>query len=364
MSYLDLLGFDPSDFAAIAEASSLFPQSKTVRLELNKRVAFTGSMTHKNANGDPITKTLPCYATLRSAKLTRLSLAQHTSISKEINSQYFLASGVFKDVQMDIELALPNGEIVGFYDFMANLVSNAAGLKMSTDEFLTKCADMKIDYASGLPLFWQHFGANRDKFADLAKKFKDAGATPDANPKLRALMSKENSHIKGVLQLAEGIPVTAMEIGSVDRSENPRNQGFINFLDAQFSQIMRVIGFAKKADVIKSQLTAASGWSQKRVSEAEQKITLYSQMSKQYASNWAGAQERLIKVAEKKYETDQTNPRFDPTHAPCGRFTLLTNGEEYKVDLWKDSRIDAPEAAPKANPNSLVFNDDEMEEPV
>lgn len=313
MSMLSKFNLDDV-FGAITD-TELFEGSGTTTLTVGKRVPYAATI-----NGISV----PSYVTLHEARLTRISMLQQTQVAT--GREYWLATGIFKPVRMDIELIV-DGETINLVDFLHQVAKAASNSEISREEFLINARRIGFNYAEGMPLFFQQFGASAEGFSHLTKTFREAGATDAisriANP----------GRIKAAYDHKTGVPVTSFEIGTVDRAKSPRNQGFLNLVDAQIGQFSRILGLRKQAKVLKNQLNDTSKMSQEKIKGINGQIKNLTDMSRQQMSNWAGAQKRIINENGSFTELDQ----FDPVSAPVGRFNLLVEGEEVGIDLWSNS---------------------------
>ena len=314
MSMLEKFGIDASAFAAITD-TTLFEGTGTTTLRAGKRVPYTGSI-----NGT----TIPCYVTMHEAKLTRLSLLKQLQVSS--NREYWLATGILKPVKMDIELMI-DGEAINLIDFLHQITQQASNSTFSRDEFVMNSRRIGFNFDEGMPMFFQQFGASFDGFGHAINAFKAAGAT-DVIGKIQ-----NAGRIQAAYAHETGVPVTLFEMGTVDRSKSPRNQGFLNIVDAQVDQFTRILGFRKQSRMLKAEIASADGWSQEKIKKVEEKSKSLEDMSKQWVSSWSGAQQRIVN-SNGTYITENT---FDPVNAPCGRFTMMVNGNETQIDLWSNS---------------------------
>jgi hypothetical protein len=301
-------------FGSIAD-TELFEGSGTTTLSVGKRVPYAATI-----NGISV----PCYATLREAKLTRISMLEQTQVATGRN--YWLATGIFKPVRIDLELIV-EGETISLVDFLHQVAQSSAG-NLSREEFILNARRIGFNFAEGMPLFWQQFGASSEGFKHLADTFKEAGAV-DAISRI-----SKPGRIKAAYDHKIGVPVTSFELGTVDRSKSPRNQGFLNLVDAQVNQFARILGLRKEAKLLKQQLEGnTSKLSQEQIKKINAQVKTLSDMGRQQMSNWAGAQKRIVNENGTFVEQDQ----YDPVSAPCGRFTLLIDGEDVNIDLWSNS---------------------------
>lgn len=324
MSILETLGLDLEALSGIGDPS-LFEGTGTTTLRLGKRVPYNGSITGKDANGTPVVTTIPCYVTLQEARLTRLSLLKQQQVSS--GKEYWLATGILKPVKMDVELVI-DGNTIHLVDFLHTIAQQASGSAMTRDEFVLNARRIGFNFDEGMPLFFQQFGADFEGFSAALDAFKSAGAVDAisdiANP----------GRINAAYTHSKGVPVTAFELGTVDRTKSPRNQGFLNLVEAQIEQFTRIVGMRKSARLIKARLADKTN----AVNENDQKkLTIEAdnleKMSRQWVSSWSGAQQRIVND-NGNYRTENV---FDPVNAPCGRFTMLVGDNEVACDLWRNS---------------------------
>lgn len=323
MSMIDKFGLDLGAFEAITD-DSLFEGVGTTTLRVGKRVPYTASI-----NGTSV----PAYVTLHEAKLTRISLLEQQQVASGRN--YWLATGIMKPVRMDIELVI-DGETMTLVDFLHHVAQAASGNQIDREQFLHNARRIGFNFTEGMPLFFQQFGASSDGFKALADAFKTAGARDVigniANP----------GRIKAAYEHAAGVPVSSFELGTVDRSKSPRNQGFLNLVDAQVEQFTRILGLRKESKLLKSQIETNSELTQEQIKKINERAGELMNMSRQWASSWSGAQKRIVNQNGSFVEQDM----FDPVSAPCGRFSMIVGGEEVNVDLWTNSTRANTSAAP------------------
>ena len=318
---LEMFGLDAGVFGAVAETPEVFERTSTsAMLQVGKKVPYSASI-----NGVKV----PAYVTLKSARLTRLSMLEQKSAAT--GNDYNLVTGIFKPVDLDIEV-LVDGETINLVDLMHKFAVAASGKDMTRDEFVLAARNIGLNLTGGMPLFWQQFGASADGFRAAVAAFRDAGAQDViSNMKNRGRIVAAYQHP------GDGVEVTAFELGSVDRTKSSRHafdgigQGFLNLVDAQIEQFTRIVTLRKSAATLRSEMNANTGtWTQEQIRKANGLIENYEKMSKQWQSNWAGAQQRIVALDSGGFEKQNI---YDPVNAPCGRFTM--NGLE--VDLWTNS---------------------------
>jgi hypothetical protein len=332
MSILDSFNLG-NVFSALADETITASTSTTTTLTAGKRVPYTGSI-----NGTSV----PCYVTLHEAYLTRLSLLQQTQMST--GRDYYLVTGILKPVKMDIELMI-DGSPMNLIDFLTHVTNQSSNSNMSRDEFIMAARRIGINFADGMPLFFQQFGASKAGFEQARDIFTDNGASD-----VRGQMTNPG-RILAAYSHSVGVPVTSFELGSVDRTKSPRQiqfpevpQGFINLVDAQIEQFSRILRFRKEAHVLTEQIDPKMP--QEKIKKLQSQAKTLTDMSKQWVASWSGAQRRIEQNAN---GTFSLKDMYDPANAPCGRFTLA--GTE--IDLWTNSKVadtSTNVTAPKANP--------------
>lgn len=324
MSIIDTLGIDASIFAAIINEPDLLENnSNTTMLRADQEIPYKGSI-----NG----KQIDAYVTLRDAAVTRLSLLQQQQ--RSTGRDYWLVTGVMQPVKLDITLML-EGKRIDMIDLFHEIACTSAGASISKDEFLMNARKIGMKFMDGQPLFFQQFGANFDKFKEMINVFKDHGAQD-----VIGSITNNKGSIKAAYELKPGMPVTAFEVGTVDRTQSARfahdnvGQGFLNLVDAQFEQFTRILGLRKSAKLKRAE-AESSNLSEDKIVALKTSADLDAKMSRMAISNWAGAQRRLERKQDGSFEQ---HPIYDVVNLPCGRFTVMTNSGPYECDLWTNNR--------------------------
>lgn len=323
MSIISKFSLDASVFSAVLEEPELFERrGSTTRFNLGVRTPYKASINGVN---------VPAYVTLEQASLTRLSLLKQTQAAT--GREYDLVTGIFKPVRFNIELIV-DGQTITLIELM-NLVANeATGRIIPREEFIHSARQIGLNYEEGMPLFFQQFGASYEGFKTAAAIMKEHGAVNTASS------MKNRGRIAEAWQMPKntGIPVTSLELGTVDRTQSARfkhngqGQGFLNLVEAQIEQFSRIVGLRKQAKMLEAEREnlSRSGANQAEIKGLSAKITELTQMSEQWQSNWAGAQRRLVMSKNGSFTEE---PVYDPVNAPCGRFTM----NEIEIDLWTNS---------------------------
>lgn len=307
---LSTFGLDQNLFNDIAEnIDALQSTSRTQTLSVGKTVKFTGTI-----NG----KEVPAEVTLREASLSRLSVIRQTS--PYTNKEYFLVTGVMNPVKLDLVVDI-NGNKMGIVDFLHALVGDS----VDRTKFADMLVSMGMNLEGGMPLFIQQFGASEDGIKHAINAFKGAGAV-DVTGRI-----ENPGRIVAAYQHKQGVPVTSFELGTTDRSKSRTNQGFQNLVDAVLETYQRVASLRLEAHILSQKIADLP---QAKVKAAEAERDKKRSLARQWVSNWSGSQQR-IKVEMNGSQTPQDI--YDPVNAPCGRFTMVINGEEVKCDLWSNS---------------------------
>jgi hypothetical protein len=253
---------------------------------------------------------------------------------------------------MHIDVVI-DGETMSLPEVLRAFVNTNAAKPVDEQAFLDTASRIGLKFTDGMPLLWQQFGASEAGISHAFDAFKAAGAVD-------VLSTMENrGNIVAAYAHEAGIPVTSFEIGTVDRSQSRTGQGFMNLVDASVDQFQRIIRLRKEASVLKTELATQTDWAQKKIKAAEDRIKVLGNMSRQWTTNWAGAQQ-IIKVDEggKLVPQDQ----FAAVNAPCGRFSMIVDGKTVAVDLWKNSAR-AESAPTNTATNAVVADGDEEELP-
>lgn len=340
---LDKFGLDANIFGAMADSPEVYETTgRTTTLHAGRRVAFKGSI-----NGVEV----PAYATLHEAFLTRMSVIEQTSPYS--GDQYKIVTGILKPVKMTVEVVI-DGQTMSLPELLRATVNANASTPISEDEFLDRANRIGLKFSDGMPFLFQQFGASEDGIKKAFEAFKSAGAV-DVLPTMN-----NRGNIIAAYAHDAGVPVTSFEVGTVDRSQSRTGQGFLNLVDASVDQFARIVGLRKEASVLKAELSAQTDWSQDKVKSVEDRIKTLRDMSRQWTTNWAGAQ-RIITVDAGGNQT--VKDQYAPVNAPCGRFQMLVDGQGVSVDLWKNSARAESTTAPSAPAVPSSTDEDEDEAP-
>lgn len=310
-------GFDADLFSAIADTPEVFETTgRTTTLHVGRRVPFKGSI-----NGIEV----PAYATLHEALLTRMSVIQQTS--PNTGDTYKIVTGIFKPVKMSIEVVI-DGETMTLAELLRATVNASASNPIDESKFLQTSSLIGLKFDEGMPLLFQQFGASESGIKDAFDAFKDAGAVDVLGT------MKNRGNIISAYAHETGVPVTSFEVGTVDRKASRTGQGFLNLVDAQVDQFSRIVGLRKKASELSSKLAEQTDWSQDKIKMAENAIKNLRDMSRQWTTNWAGAQQ-IIKIDASGQAIKED--KYAAVNAPCGRFSMVVADQTVAVDLWKNS---------------------------
>lgn len=326
---LDKFNLDAGLFGAVADSPEVYETTgRTTTFHAGRRVAFKGSI-----NGIEV----PAYATLHEAFLTRMSVIEQTSPYS--GDKYKIVTGILKPVKMTVEVVI-DGQTMSLPELLRATVNQSASVEVSEDEFLDRASRIGLKFNEGMPMLFQQFGASENGITKAFELFRSAGAV-DVLPTM-----KNTGNIVAAYAHDAGVPVTSFEVGTTDRSQSRTGQGFLNLVDASVDQFTRIVGLRKEASTLKAELGAQSNWSQDKVKSVEERIKTLRDMSRQWTTNWAGAQ-RVITVDASGAQT--VKDQFAPVNAPCGRLTLVVGVEKHSIDLWKNSAKAESTSAPVAS---------------
>jgi len=208
---------------------------------------------------------------------------------------------------------------------LLHMFAQGSGNSIERQKFEDSLIAMGMNFGGGMPLFFQQFGASEDGIKHAINAFKAAGA-------IDVTGGIENpGRIVAAYQHKSGVPMTSFELGTTDRSKSRTNQGFLNLVDGAVETFQRVYSLRLEAHLLNQKMNDLP---QAKVKDAEEKRKDLLALSRQWVSNWSGSQQR-IKVEKNGSQTPLNV--YDPVNAPCGRFTLVVNGEEIACDLWSNS---------------------------
>jgi hypothetical protein len=315
MSTIDVskFGLDLDLFDAIGDNLDAFKSTSSTRtLTVGKTVQMNGTI-----NGVET----PYEVTVESANLTRLSVLKQES--PYTGKEYFLVTGILNPVKMNVAL-IQDGNKISLNDLFYQFVT-ANGKNVDREAFERTLNDMGFTYNTGMPMYFQQFGASEAGIQHAVDTFKSAGAI-DVTGRI-----ENPGRIVAAYAHQGGVPVTSFEVGSVDREKSRTKQGFIDFLDAQVSAFTRAYSLRLKAHMITQQM---DGKPQATIAEMSKERDALLQQSRQWIRNWAGSQQRIMVGKGGRLEPQ---PMYDLVNAPSGRFTLNIDGTEIGCDLWSNS---------------------------
>lgn len=318
---LEKFNLDSDLFGSVADSPEVFEStSRTTTFNVGRRTPFKGSI-----NGIEV----PAFATIHEASLTRMSIIEQTSPNS--GNQYKIVTGIFKPVKMTVEVVI-DGETMTIQELLRSVVNASATTEIDQQTFLETASRIGLKFDDGMPLLWQQFGASEDGINHAFAMFKQAGAYSVIDD-----MRRKNSQIN--IQEAyvhdAGVPIVAFELGSVDRDESRTNQGFLNLVDATVDQFNRIVGLRKQSSMLKAEILNQTNWSQNKIADAESRAKKLLEMSRQWTTNWAGAQQIIL--VDKKTNKKTPQDQYAAVNAPCGRFSMIVDNKKVAVDLWKNS---------------------------
>lgn len=343
------------DFELFSEAPEEFlnPQG-TFTLRKGEETPFIGTIGGR---------TVECFATLRSAGLSRLTHAEQTSMRQDrAGETYHVVNGAFRGAAIDMDVMI-EGQRVSLTEIFRSIVNARAAKPIDPESFNARLAAMGLNFAEGFAFMWQHMGASPDGIKEIFADFEAAGAesviVPNQNPESR-------SKIVGSLDLtSDPVEVTSIEVSGSDPSLAP--EGFHNFLEAMVGNFERVISQRAQARALRQALEAEDLSEDQRKS-LEDKYAAVTRMSRRYVGCWSGTRQR------KRRSTDPTTGEeilapvneIDPRQASVGRLSLVIDGEEREYSFWRTRNAPATQGTPAnvtVDTTNQVGDDDDEEEP-
>jgi len=314
-------------FADNPEAMEL--TRNTINLRVGKQTPFKGTIGNEKLNA---------FVTLKSAKLTRLSLLRQSrkQPSTSGSPDYYIVTGAFSPVDLEVMIE-SDGELVPLHDVWREMTNALGKTKYDSNAFLAHLTRIGLNYTNGgFPIYFQQMGADPDKIEYTLNMFRDLGGYDDVAAMQKATRdSSKPQRMERTLKHDTGIPVTFFELGQVDRTKVTSGQGFVDLCDSMSGQFNRVTSQRHDANVLARELETNTNLSDKSIKEINAKIKSLRDQSVQYSAVWSGSQQ--ITVTNPITKDVEYSDRFAPTNAPCGRFDLLVDGETINIDLWKNS---------------------------
>jgi hypothetical protein len=301
----------------------------TINLRIGKQIPFKGMIGGQKVNA---------FATLKSAKLTRLSLLRQTrkQPSSSPSPDYYIVTGAFSPVDVSVVIE-DDGEYIELHEVWRNMTNALSQTQYDSEAFLAHLTRIGLNYTNGgFPLYFQQMGADPDKIEYTFNLFRDLGAKDDVQAMQKAMGDGSRpQRMERTIKHDTGIPVTFFELGQVDREKVTTGQGFVDLVDAMSGQFNRVTSQRNDANILQHELETNQDLSDVKIKKINDKIKLLRNQSMQYTAVWSGSQQ--ITVTNSVTKQVEYTDRYAPTNAPCGRFDLLVDNETINIDLWKNS---------------------------
>ena len=289
-------------------------------------------------NGQPLQSRV---ALRPGATLNRISVENRRKYNS--NSQYLLVTGTFRNVQMDIEV-LHEGEWITLIN-MFKLLTGATDKSDAEMEIALNSMNVKITQPQ--VLLFQQFGADEQQFDNLCTILEANGFHNT---------SVENKNVLKVLSSDAGVPITGFQVGRMDRTESRPHgmkvngtdrvhggQGFLDFVDAQFSKYIETAQLGKTNSILNKKLVSERDQLTEeqtaQIKNALSEIKTMMSNIAQRGAGWTGTQ-REVEVDEILQVVTEKNTYWSQ-RAPIGRFNLNINGVNTPISLWRDRTADA-----------------------
>lgn len=325
MSLLEKFGYKKDEFAIALESPELFASnSTTTKIKVNEPTRIPGSI-----NGVSV----PTTILVKSAKWNRLTVRDHVINRQDSEpriSQVF--GGVFNGFQAEITLEI-DGTEMSLYNLMKQFCIESFGNSLSDDQ-VNKMLDTNLSLngiRNGGPLMFQQMGAKPSGIAHAVEVFKKAGAIDDMKS---VATSKSFNTAYKIVGDGAGLEVVSFELGTSDRKLSKTGQGFIDIVSAVTENFERVKNHKSVAKALQAKLDEKVGsMSQEQVKKAQSEIKIELDMAKDYANCWSGAARQTKIDNGRKIEEN----KYNAVNAPCGRWSVLVDGEVVDFDVWSNS---------------------------
>jgi hypothetical protein len=347
MSILEKFNLRNDIFDIEMDNSVFEPFNRGVKLVKDQPAQFMGSI-----NGIEV----PAIATLRSAKLHRLSILDHTNRNSSGNQSSFIVTGTLRDVKIDLDIVIDNNKM-SITDFLHQWWQESQGKQIERELFVANLNNIGLNFDSGMSMLFQQFGASKDGYDHAVSHMINLGAF-DARPnmanggRIRHAYTFSNDH--------PGLDVIDMELNTADRDMSKTRQGFLNLVDAVVNNFERIIELRKTAMTIGEKLKDPK-ISAKDAEKLKKEYAYYREQSRKWASNWGGAQYRVQDYPN--HETRVSEPGkpviVDQVNALCGRLTVDVNDQHVPFNFWSNSTQTTPvPAINKAGAEERILSED------
>jgi hypothetical protein len=340
--------------AIIDNPNALELVRNTINLRVGQETPFKGMIGKEKVNA---------YATLNSAKLTRLSLLrQGYAEGSTKTGDYYIVTGQFNPVSIDITID-NGGQKIPLHDvwrqMTAALKGGTADETMTAEAWLAALTRMGLNYTNGsFQLYFQHMGAKDSEIERLFNDFIDMGAGVDvATLQKNSADPSRPQRMENALVHPSGVPVSFFELSSVNRDKVASKQGFVDLCDALTEQLNTVTKLRSDASILETKADEDESLSDAQRKSAVTKAGELRTRSNQFLTSFSG---RQLKTRRNKVTGElEWMDDFAPSQAPCGRFDLVIDGETRRYDLWQDRQTVSvsTEAVP-----SLKDSDDPLED--
>jgi hypothetical protein len=346
MSILEKFNLRNDIFDVEMDNSVFEPFNKSVKLVKDQPAQFMGSI-----NGIEV----PAIATLRSAKLHRLSILDHVNRNGSSGENSFIVTGTLRDVKIDLDVVI-DGAKMSITDFLHQWWQSAQGKNIERELFVSNLNNIGLNFESGMSMLFQQFGASKDGYDHAVSHMVNFGAY-DARPNMA-----NGGRIRHAYTFGDnnpGLDVLDMELNTADRGMSQTRQGFLNLVDAVVGNFERIIELRKTAMAIGEKLKDPK-LAAKDAEKLKKEYTYYREQSRKWASNWGGAQYRVNTYPN--HETRVSEPGkpviVDQVNALCGRLSVVANDEVIPLNFWRNSTTNTPATISKTGQQERIISED------
>jgi len=322
------------------------PFNKSVKLVKDQPAQFMGSI-----NGIDV----PAIATLRSAKLHRLSILDHVNRNSSDGKTSLIVTGTLRNVKIDLDIII-DGTKMSITDFLHQWWEAAENKKIERELFVSNLNNIGLNFESGMSMLFQQFGASQDGYDHAVSHMVNFGAYDDKPT------TNNGGRIRHAYTFGDnnpGFDVLDMELNAADRGMSQTRQGFLNLVDSVLTNFERILELRKTATAIGEKLKDPK-LAAKDSEKLKNEYNYYREQSRKWASNWGGAQYRVNTYPN--HETRVSEPGkpviIDQVNALCGRLSVVANDEVIPLNFWRNSTINTPATVNKAGQQERIVSED------
>jgi len=270
-------------------------------------------------------QSLDAEITFNAGRLTRVVVFENTYRDRDEN--YLQVSGVINNVNMKIRVNiggqwLEMTELL-FQIYQAKTADNAV---LNQETFAARLNSLGFRYSGDATIAWNHFGVDPGDLAEIVNVLQGHGAFED----IGSVPEERRGRMQHIWKFPEGhgLDLESIEVGSTDRNESRTGQGFLNFVDAGVSSLIKMLQLKTQASRLSAEAEKAEDEDARTLLTAQ--ATHVNRMATSWVSNLAGRQQRLqvdegtgaiVEVGDNMVNSDV---QIDPVNVGIGRFGYVS----------------------------------------